>query len=102
MPSIALAGDRALTRPELDARDLRQRDPLTAGGREEQISDGVRAAPDRVDVTDRHIIVPLAAEEPSYRAPANADLDEVRDVRHVDAEAGRGFSVDVDLQLRQR
>src|SRR5262249_50681223 len=100
--AIHVAIDRAFALLQLGPRDLRQWNESPRAGGEDEIADRLRAASRRYVEADRHVVVAVADEDLVHCSAADSGLDEIGDVRDVDAVSGCRFAIRGDRDLRQR
>src|SRR6185437_7217526 len=94
-----LARDRTFTGPLADRGDLRQRYLRAAAGIYEQISQCCGGVACRIQVTDSQWVGSLADINSRYGRLADARLDDVLDVGHVDPVARRLVVIELDFDL---
>src|SRR5712672_3849362 len=99
---VHLARDGAFAGLQPHLRDLRDRNQGAARRREHQVSDRLGTAARRRRKTDGRVVSPFTDEHLAHRVATDSGLDQVRDVRDVDAVTGGGRAIDFDGDLRQR
>src|SRR5258708_11779275 len=88
MPMVHLARDRAFAGLQHHLRDLRDRNEGAARRREHQISDRLGTAARRRGKADGGVVSPFTDEHLAHGVAADSGLDQIGDVRNVDAVTG--------------
>src|SRR5207244_1470209 len=74
----------------------------TRARRQHQVANRLRVAAPVFGKANRRVIAPLADEDLTDGAAPDAELDQVRNIRDIDAVARRGRPIDLDGDLGKR
>ncbi len=97
-----LVSDVAFAGLLLDMGHLRKRDLCASGGSQHQIPKGLGIVAGILREPHGNVVCAVGHIDRADRCAADPGLDQVGDIRYVDAIAGSGFAVDVDGDLGNR